>query len=85
MSGQVFALIVIFGGMYWIYAMANMGVKRKDRAYNSEDTETIQELHRAMEKMAKRIESLETLLLDQNENYRRTPPPMPRKETADRY
>ena len=85
MSGQLFALILIFGCMYWIYAMANMGVKRKDRAYNQEDTETIQELHRGLEKMGRRIEALETILLDQNETYRKTPPPMPRHETADRY
>jgi len=85
MSGQLFVLALVFGALYWIYAMANMGVKRKDRAYNSEDTEIIQDLHRGMEKMAKRIESLETILLDQNEKYKHTPPPMPRHETADRY
>jgi len=79
------ALMLIFGCMYWVYALVRIGVNKKDRTYNQEDTETIQELHRGLEKMAKRIESLETLLLDRNESYRRTPPPMPRHETADRY
>ena len=84
-NGQLFALILIFGCMYWVYAMVKIGVNKKDRAYNQEDTETIQELHRGLEKMGKRIESLETILLDQNDRYRRTPPPMPREEFADRY
>jgi phage shock protein B len=84
MSGLSFTLILIFGVLIWIYAMARMGVRRSDRACNQEDTETIQELHRGLQKMARRVESLETILLDQNELYRRTPPPMPRRETADR-
>ena len=84
MSGQVFALLLIFGCLFWIYAMARIGVNKKDRAYNQEDTETIQELHRGLERMAKRIEALETILLDRNERFRETPPPVPRHETAGR-
>lgn len=84
MSGQLFTLILIFGSMYWIYALARTGVKRKDRAYNQEDTETIQELHRGLEQMARRIEALETILLDRHDGFRHTPPPMPRRATAER-
>ena len=81
-NGYVFTLILIFGSMYWIYAMGRKGVCRRDQHYNAEDTELIQELHRGMERMGKRIESLETILMDRSEAYRQTPPPMPRHETA---
>ena len=84
MSTQLFALCIIFGSMYWIYVMARTGVRKQDHRYNEEETEIIQELHRGLEKMGARIEALETLLLDQNETYRRTPPPVPR-ETVDRF
>lgn len=85
MSGYLFALILIFGCLAWIFAMFQFDVKRKDRAYNQEDTELIQELHRGLERMAARIEALETILLDQNERFRKTPPPIPRREPAGRY
>lgn len=85
MNGQLFALLIIFGAMYWIYAMARIKVNTSNDAYNEEDTATIQELHRGLERMSARIESLETILLDRNETYRQTPPPPPRHETASRY
>lgn len=85
MSGQLFVLIILFGAMYWIYAMARIKVNRSNDDYNDADTATIQELHRGLEKMAARIESLETILLDRNEHYRQTPPPPPRHEAASRY
>lgn len=84
MSTQLFVLCIIFGSMYWIYAMARTGVRKQDHRYNQEETEIIQELHRGLERMGARIEALETLLLDQNEKYRRTPPPVPR-ETVERH
>jgi len=80
MTGYTFVLLVVFGSMYWVYLMAHMGVKKSNHKYNEEDTEIIQEMHRGMEKMAGRIESLETILLDQGEHFRRTPPPVPDHE-----
>lgn len=84
-NGYVFTLILIFGSMYWIYAMERKGVCRRDRHYNAEDTEIIQELHRGLERMGQRIEALETILLDRSEAYRKTPPPMPREEKTTRH
>ncbi len=77
MNLSIIELLILFGILYWIYDMVKLGMKKRDRKYNEADTEIIQELHRGMEKMATRIESLETILLDQGEHYRRMPPPMP--------
>ena len=85
MNGQVLALCVVFGTLFWLYAMARLKVVGKDRRYNEEETEIIQELHRGLEKMGARIEALETLLLDQNERFRQTPPPMPPRESVGKY
>ena len=84
MNGYIFTLCIIFGTMFWISSMARTKVAGKDRRYNEEETEIVQEIHRGLEKMGTRIEALETLLLDQAE-YRRTPPPVPPRETVDRY
>lgn len=85
MSTQLFVLCIIFGSMFWIYAMARTGVRKQDHRYNERETEIIQELHRGLEKMGKRIEALETILMDQSERFRQTPPPVPPRETAGRY
>lgn len=80
MSPTIIELLIVFGALFWIYKLVTLKVKRKDSQYNDEDTEIIQELHRGMEKMASRIESLETILLGQGEHYRRMPPPVPDHE-----
>lgn len=85
MSGQLFVLLLVFGTMCFIFALVKVEEKRNNNNGNAEETETIQELYRGLEKMGRRIEALETILLDQNEKYRHTPPPMPREELADRY
>tara|TARA_R110001592_G_scaffold185506_1_gene429554 strand:+ start:1328 stop:1585 length:258 start_codon:yes stop_codon:yes gene_type:complete len=78
-------LLIIGAVLFGIFRLLSRRVDRKDRQYNHEDTETIQHLHRGMEKMAARIESLETILLDQGEHYRRTPPPIPNYQHTSRY
>lgn len=84
MNGQILALCIVFGTLFWLYAMARLKVEGKDRRYNDEETEIIQELHRGLEKMGARIEALETLLLDQAEYRRTTPPPVPPRESVGR-
>jgi len=83
-NGYLFTLVLIFGSMYWIYAMGRKGVCRRDQHYNEADTQVIQELHRGLERMGQRIEALETILLDQGEHYRRTPPPVPEHDRVRR-
>ncbi len=85
MNTQLFVLCIIFGSMFWIYAMARTGVRKQDHRYNEEETEIIQELHRGLEKMGKRIEALETILLDQAEYRRTSPPPVPPRESVGRF
>ena len=80
MNPGLIEVLIVFGVLYWVYKLATIKVHKKDHQYNEEDTEIIQELHRGMEKMAARIESLETILLDQGEHYRRMPPPVPDRE-----
>ena len=84
MNPSIIELLIVFGVLFWIYKLVTLKVKRKDSQYNDEDTEIIQELHRGMEKMGSRIESLETILLDQGEHYRRTPPAMPNHQHASK-
>lgn len=85
MNTQLFVLCIIFGSMYWLYAMSKIKVSDRDRRYNAEETEIIQELHRGLEKMGQRIDALETILMDQSERFRQTPPPVPPREAAGRY
>ena len=85
MNTQLFVIGIMILSMSWIYAMAKLKVTGRDRRYNEEETEIIQELHRGLEKMGKRIEALETILLDQNERFRQTPPPVPPRESVGKY
>lgn len=85
MNTQLFVIGIMILSMSWLYAMAKLKVTGRDRRYNEEETEIIQELHRGLEKMGKRIEALETILLDQAEYRRTSPPPVPPRKTADRY
>jgi phage shock protein B len=54
--------------------MAAMASKRKNNeraAQDEEDTRTIQELHQACEKLSRRIEALETIILGEEAKHRR--------------
>ncbi len=43
---------------------------RHDRRYDSDDTRTMQEINRGLQRMEDRIEALETLLMDRPERSR---------------
>jgi phage shock protein B len=60
----VFLLSLIGLIMFFLYKMVSIGVRRRDERYNLEDTEMIQQLNRNLEKMERRIETLETLLIE---------------------
>ena len=85
MNTQLFVIGIMILSMSWIYAMAKLKVTGRDRRYNEEETEIIQELHRGLEKMGARIEALETILLDQAEYRRTSPPPVPPRESVRRF
>lgn len=86
MSVYVFVLCVLGLMMFFIYKMASIGVQRRDERYNADETEIIQELNRSLEKMERRVETLETLLIEKAELNE--PPTfhevMRQRENADR-
>jgi phage shock protein B len=48
-----------------IYLALEKKVKHRDKTdYGDDDTRTIQEIHRGLQRMEDRIESLETILMD---------------------
>lgn len=48
-----------------IYLALEKKVKHRDKTdYSHQDTRTIQEIHRGLQRMEDRIESLETILMD---------------------
>lgn len=57
----VIMLTVILG---LVYKIAQAVVHRQDEGYGRDETATIQELHRGLTRMEKRIEALETLLME---------------------
>lgn len=85
MNGYIFTLFIVFGTMFWISSMARTRVAGMDRRYNEEETEIVQELHRGLERMGARIDALETILLDQAEYRRTSPPPVPPRESVGRF
>lgn len=72
MTAYTFVLALIGLIMYFVYKMASIGVNRSDAAYNPEETELIQDIHRHLVKMEERVEALETLLVERTE--RENPP-----------
>ena len=66
---NVFVFVLcLFGMILWfIYAVARIGVSRREAGYSADETELIQDLNRNLQKMEQRIETLETLLTEKTE------------------
>lgn len=77
MSGDEIALIILVGGFVGVMAMATLGFTvyflirawkgspvRRAEKLEAGETRIIQEIYAGLTKMDKRIESLETLILD---------------------
>ena len=71
----VFIVAIVFGGIVLALAVIGStilmgikiikgGVSRKDQAHQAEETRTIQEIYQGLDRMEKRIEALETILLE---------------------
>ncbi len=72
--GLIFAFILavlglIFGSVISLARIGRGGSIRKGEQFHADETRTIQEIHQGLSRMEKRVESLETILLE--------------KETAD--
>lgn len=74
MNVYVFVLALVTIIMWFLYRIARIGVDRQDARYGQDDTELIQEIHRGLARMEQRVETLETLLLDKQDE------PAPRYE-----
>lgn len=65
----IFLMVCVVSGSVSRVAVAR--IKARERGgYNKEDTEMTQGIYRSLQKMEKRIESLETLMID-NEKHAR--------------
>lgn len=64
MNVFVFALSLVSVILGFIYLMTRLGFEKKQEAGLEGEATILQELHRGLAKMEKRIETLETLLLD---------------------
>jgi hypothetical protein len=68
-----FILVGLFGAGCWalVKLFRGGGLPRNERAYQGEDARLLQEIHRSLAGMERRIESLETILLDKATPYER--------------
>ncbi len=80
MNPFIFTLCLIGLILGFVYAMARVGISRRDNSYSEEETELIQALNRNLVKMEQRVDALETLLADQQESKR---PPTYREVMRD--
>ena len=78
---EVLILCVVFGGSVLILAivastvlmaikMVKGGISRKGQRSQNEETQMIQEIYQGFSKMEKRVESLETIILDRERKDR---------------
>ena len=63
-GGIVLALAVIGSTILLGIKIIKGGVSRKNRVDQSEETRMIQELYKGLDRMEKRVETLETILID---------------------
>jgi len=71
----VFIVAIVFGGIVLALAVIGStilmgikiikgGVSRKEQMHQAEEARTIQEIYQGLDRMEKRIEALETILLE---------------------
>ena len=63
-GGSILALAIIGSTILMIIRILKGGVSRKGQMLESEEAKMIQEIHAGLSKMEKRIEALETIILD---------------------
>jgi phage shock protein B len=66
----LFALIVVAGPFIFILVLVKMiasSAKGNGNRMTAEETRAMQEIHRGLERMEKRVEALETIILDRSE------------------
>ena len=63
-GGIVIALAVIGGTILMAIKFRHGGVSRTDQKYQAEEARMIQEIYQSLSRMEKRVEALETILMD---------------------
>ena len=69
-GGTVLALAIIGSTILMGLKIIKGGVSRKSRKLQSEETRMIQEIYQGLSRMEKRVESLETIILDHDRKGR---------------
>ena len=72
--GLIFAFIlavlgIIFGSVISLARIGKGGSIRKGEQFHADETRIIQEIYQGLSKMEKRVESLETILLEKETAY----------------
>ncbi|MBI2434448.1 MAG: hypothetical protein HYV26_16445 [Candidatus Hydrogenedentes bacterium] len=70
-----FVLILVVIIMLFIYKMAKLGVQRSSKEFADDDVSFMQNLNSSLVRMERRIEALETILMDRLDR----PPSIPRE------
>ena len=65
-AGLVLSLAVVGGTILMSIKLRHGGLSRKDRQGQADETEMIQEIYSGLSKMEKRIDALETILMDRS-------------------
>ncbi len=68
--GSIVALTGLLCGTVLVFArMRRAGLSTSDRQANNDEAMMIQEIYQGLERMEKRIEALETIMMDSQEKY----------------
>lgn len=84
LSTLAIRMLLFAGCAALLYVLVKRAAGGHARGCNREETEIIQQLHRDLDRMSRRVEALETILMERSEAWRTTPPPVPRNEHAER-
>ena len=84
LSTLAIRMLLFAGCAALLYVLVKRMAGGPARGCNRDETEMIQQLHRDLDRMSRRVEALETILMERSEAWRSTPPPVPRNEHAER-
>jgi len=65
-AGLVLSIAVVSGTILMSIKLRQAGLSKKDRQGQTEEAEMIQEIYSGLSRMEKRIDALETILMDQS-------------------
>ena len=69
---NVFTFVISLIAIGCLYEIIKKGMERRDSEYPTEDAELMQQFNRSVTRMERRIEALETILMDRVERQEHT-------------